>query len=537
MWLRPVPAKQAPANKTCATARPRHAHTRRTATRAAPMATRTIEHSGSGDDNDRTGVSQRPPASLSATCARATPSKIAHMIAPVDVAGGGAQSNARRRRPPTAPAAATPIPRRADAPGDPTHVLVVDRGADNPVRARRTEHGPRHEDHAGSKDRRAPHRAKHEAHAIRPPLRASAREGAHARSTLAAAATTTAAGYAPNVQTHRRTGRSSTGDTASVGERSDARGPTERSPLSLRNDGGGAGYDDDDVNDRNDERDGIDNVNGTDRSHTSDTRDGDSDNNSDSDSGDDEQEDNDSTEWAACQAATLARARCDMAEDQKRAARRLADALAALRAVMERAWARGELVSSSSVADVEARARAFLRAGCCCPWEPAVAPLGASLNALVGQLAIDRPQEPTPCFVALLDALTAAVRLVAASGAVLDVDDPAQTDRHAQSDSGAPRRNHQGIPSPGALAHADDDWHSVAMDRIDQDDGGDNDAPKMDRETDACANDRDGVISKDETITHDGSRPTTVSSDHEKGSCGDKRPSDVREGADDATSV
>lgn len=121
------------------------------------------------------------------------------------------------------------------------------------------------------------------------------------------------------------------------------------------------------------------------------------------------------TDWGGLQEAALMRARADATREQRRTAHALAHGLMDLRSAMERAWLRSALVPPAAVAEVEARAQAFLRAGCCCAWEPAVAPLGASLRALVAQLGIDRPQEPTPCFVALLDALVAAVRLVVAS--------------------------------------------------------------------------------------------------------------------------
>nr|UMO79018.1 hypothetical protein [Pandoravirus belohorizontensis] len=121
------------------------------------------------------------------------------------------------------------------------------------------------------------------------------------------------------------------------------------------------------------------------------------------------------TDWGGLQEAALMRARADATREQRRTAHALAHGLVGLRSAMERAWLRSALVPPAAVAEVEARAQAFLRAGCCCAWEPAVAPLGASLRALVAQLGIDRPQEPTPCFVALLDALIAAVRLVVAS--------------------------------------------------------------------------------------------------------------------------
>lgn len=134
---------------------------------------------------------------------------------------------------------------------------------------------------------------------------------------------------------------------------------------------------------------------------------------------DEEEEDVDErtgvTDWGGLQEAALTRARADATREQRRTAHALAHALVGLRSAMERAWLRSALVPPAAVAEVEARAQAFLRAGCCCAWEPAVAPLGASLRALVAQLGIDRPQEPTPCFVALLDALIAAVRLVVAS--------------------------------------------------------------------------------------------------------------------------
>jgi hypothetical protein len=123
----------------------------------------------------------------------------------------------------------------------------------------------------------------------------------------------------------------------------------------------------------------------------------------------------DGDDWTGAQTLLLSRARADATREQRRAAHALIDALAALRSAMHVAWLEGRLVAPAAVAQVEACARAFLRLGCCCAWEPATAPLGASLQALVAQLSIDRPQEPTPCFVALLDALVAAVRLIVAT--------------------------------------------------------------------------------------------------------------------------
>lgn len=146
----------------------------------------------------------------------------------------------------------------------------------------------------------------------------------------------------------------------------------------------------------------------------------------DDDDGYDEDEEDERTgvtDWGGLQEAALMRARADATREQRRTAHALAHSLVGLRSAMERAWLRSALVPPAAVAEVEARAQAFLRAGCCCAWEPAVAPLGASLRALVAQLGIDRPQEPTPCFVALLDALVAAVRLVVAS----DPDDLGRT--------------------------------------------------------------------------------------------------------------
>ncbi|QBZ80766.1 hypothetical protein pclt_cds_168 [Pandoravirus celtis] len=161
------------------------------------------------------------------------------------------------------------------------------------------------------------------------------------------------------------------------------------------------------------------------RSHTSESDEDADDDNDDDGYEDDVDERTGVADWGSMQAAALERARADTTREQRRTAHALADGLVGLRGAMERAWLRSVLVPPAAVAEVEARAQAFLRAGCCCAWEPAVAPLGASLRALVAQLGIDRPQEPTPCFVALLDALVAAVRLVVASdpadlGRVLD---------------------------------------------------------------------------------------------------------------------
>ncbi|AGO83668.1 hypothetical protein psal_cds_176 [Pandoravirus salinus] len=152
------------------------------------------------------------------------------------------------------------------------------------------------------------------------------------------------------------------------------------------------------------------------RSHSSES-DEDADDDNDDGYEDDADERTGVTDWGGLQAMALERARADATREQRRTAHALADGLVGLRSAMERAWLRSVLVPPAAVAEVEARAQAFLRAGCCCAWEPAVAPLGASLRALVAQLGIDRPQEPTPCFVALLDALVAAVRLVVASDA------------------------------------------------------------------------------------------------------------------------
>ncbi|AJF98393.1 hypothetical protein TW95_gp1659 [Pandoravirus inopinatum] len=184
------------------------------------------------------------------------------------------------------------------------------------------------------------------------------------------------------------------------------------------------------------------------RSHTSES-DEDADDYDDDDDGykdDDADERTGITDWGGLQAAALGRARADTTREQRRTAHALADGLVGLRGAMERAWLRSVLVPPAAVAEVEARAQAFLRAGCCCAWEPAVAPLGASLRALVAQLGIDRPQEPTPCFVALLDALVAAVRLVVASdpadlGRVSDdvVAPPISVAETPQPDHGAPK--------------------------------------------------------------------------------------------------
>lgn len=464
MWLRPVPPKRTPANKTSVAVRPRYAHTRQTTARAAPMATRVADHSGSSDDdNDDCVQPSHRIVANAAACARTAPSKIAHMIAPIDAAGSAtAQSSARRHRPPTA--LATSAPQRADGARDLGRVLTIDRDAHQPSHKRRMPHDVRQDDHAEPKGR-GPHTVQ--------TLNAGAQEDAYVKPPLAtAAATTTAAtGHVSTIRPYQRTGRGITKGMVSIGKRSGARGIASHPSLSDRNDdnnnnnnnhddrdtdGWNGGNDDD--NGEKDAQDGT-HDSATDRTHTSNTDSTDS-------SGDDEHQDHDSTEWAAFQAAALARARCDVVADQRRAAHRLADALAALRIVMERAWTRGQLVSSSSVADAEARARAFLRAGCCCAWEPAAAPLSASLSALVSQLAIDRPQEPTPCFVALLDALAAAVRLIAASdeSAAFGADDLAQSAKqHAELNSGPQRRDHHSRSSPGLPTHRDNDLHDVAV--------------------------------------------------------------------------
>lgn len=120
-------------------------------------------------------------------------------------------------------------------------------------------------------------------------------------------------------------------------------------------------------------------------------------------------------DWGTAQASALAYAHSRVTSEHRRNAHALAAALSVLRDDMHRAWMDGASVPPAAVAEVEARARAFVRASCCCGWEPAVAPLSASMNALVNQLGTERPQEPTACFVALLDALVACVRTVLAS--------------------------------------------------------------------------------------------------------------------------
>ncbi|HEY9250680.1 MAG TPA: hypothetical protein VIO38_16185, partial [Rariglobus sp.] len=129
----------------------------------------------------------------------------------------------------------------------------------------------------------------------------------------------------------------------------------------------------------------------------------------------------DEPDWGERQALVLARSRYVATREARQSAHALVDALATLRRDMERAWSKGALVQPEAMAEVEARARAFVRAGCCCKWEPAAVPLSGSLRALIAQLGADKPQEPTSGFVALLDALTAAVRLVLASGSAGDL--------------------------------------------------------------------------------------------------------------------
>lgn len=533
MWLRPVPPKRTLANKSSNAARPHHAHARQTATRAAPTATRVGDHSGSSDVDDCVEPLHRAAVNVAAHARTAVPSKIAHMIAPVDAAGSAAQSSARRQRPPTALAA--PAPQRAGGPRDPGRVFHVDRDAHDPDHKGRKPYGTRQEEHVVPQGRGV-HAGMHVSHTARP-LRASAQENAHAKQPLAdavATATPVATGHVPPVQPHQRAIRRITKGAVSVGKRPEARGIADHSPLSHCRDNSSNNNKHDDHNDDVDRAE----EGARDGAHCSDTGTSRTPSTSGTDSGgDDEHEDHDSTEWAAFQTAALARARCDIAADQRRTAHRLADALSALRAVMERAWIRGQLVPPSSVADVEARARAFLRADCCCPWEPAVAPLRASLSALVGQLAIDRPQEPTPCFVALLDALTSSVRLIAASdnSVTFAADDPAQpAKQHAGSDGGPQRLDQQSRTSPDLSTHRGNDSHSQAVDDVKQDIS---DAPSTDvvgrRDDDGNSKDNNAVRDNDD---NDKSPCVLVSHGYEEGS-GSRCPNDAMENTNDGVDI
>nr|UDO48074.1 hypothetical protein [Pandoravirus massiliensis] len=466
MWLRPTAPRRAPAIRTSAAGPMRSGPVGQPATRAVPMATRIAERSGSGDDDDddHARAAHRATTGTVPVGARAAPSKIAHMIAPVDVAGGSAQSNARRRHPFVAPATASPARQPDNARGH-AHAPEIGRATHGSNRARGTAHDARHVDLVAPKNRGTAGRESRArtGHSRRADVQGDVGAKAPLPSVTPNMATT---GHAPRTKTHWRTGRSETKTAAPVDRRLNAHDidefygdgdPTKEvggvakrgsSPLTLRS------HDNDCASDM---PDGI-NRNDTSITHTPDTT-------SDSDgNGDDEQEEETSTEWAATQVAALARARFDVAADQRRSAHRLADALVALRGIMEHAWSRGDLVSSSAVAEVEALARAFLRAGCCCTWEPAAAPLRASLGALVAQLAIDRPQEPTPCFVALLDALAAAVRLAAASEGDTEraPADPGQTVECIEpADPQRPNHCHTDESLPAPVARTADEHHSA----------------------------------------------------------------------------
>jgi len=120
-------------------------------------------------------------------------------------------------------------------------------------------------------------------------------------------------------------------------------------------------------------------------------------------------------DWGTIQAQALARSHETVLAEERQNAHALVTALVLLRQNMHEAWMRHATVPPSAVAQVQARARAFVRARCCSTWEPAIAPLTASFNTLIAQLRIDCPQQPTACFMALLDALVACVRTLLAS--------------------------------------------------------------------------------------------------------------------------
>ncbi|AVK75737.1 hypothetical protein pneo_cds_130 [Pandoravirus neocaledonia] len=225
MWLRSVASRgQTPAAKADAGAGPRHAHGRRTAARAVlPMATRAIEHSGSGDDDAHVIATQRAAARAS-TCTRTTPSKIAHMIAPVDVAGSGTQPNARRHRPPVAPAAVT---HRTTSPRDPTRVIHTQHhttnNTDNRAHERHTARGAQREAGVEPKTR---HKSRHAPSRGRP-LRTVTQEGAPTKPTLARAT-----GHGAGVRLYQHTGRDNAKCNTLIDERATAHSPVGRSPLS-----------------------------------------------------------------------------------------------------------------------------------------------------------------------------------------------------------------------------------------------------------------------------------------------------------------
>jgi hypothetical protein len=103
-------------------------------------------------------------------------------------------------------------------------------------------------------------------------------------------------------------------------------------------------------------------------------------------------------------------------EDRRRGARALVTCMCSLRAAMVVAASRGGALAPSAVAEAEARARAFVRAGCCCAWAPAAAPLADAMAALADDLSSDAPYRPTRAGVALVDALIASVRLLLTHG-------------------------------------------------------------------------------------------------------------------------